>query len=273
MLESNGKLDEERSFRYVDYFPLLASQRARNNPQPGVSPRPIDFLAMRLPDGAYARAHGGREQAYWLYGDENNQLVIFTGHAGRIAVRPVRELSQDASGKIAWIPQVWRAGLPLHLFEDPELHIPPGEGRSQWLSAWHTEREWLEATNLCRYSDAVIGITEELSPVAGLISGPPGIGPVLLRYERRRRELVQADLHIFASDHWNFNVRFPNPGGNHGSFLRISTHAVWMLAGAGIQHEEIERPYDGLNFANTLLALVGRTPPLPDRVVSLAPRN
>ncbi|MGH9626017.1 MAG: hypothetical protein ACRD4G_16995, partial [Bryobacteraceae bacterium] len=90
------------------------------------------------------------------------------------------------------------------------------------------------------------------------------------RYERMRRQLVQADLHIFASNHWNFNTRFPNPGGNHGSFFRISTHAVWMLAGAGIPHETIKRPYDGLNFANTMLSLVGRTPPLPDRVVSLA---
>jgi hypothetical protein len=273
VLDGNGELDEERSFRYVDYFSLLACQRARNNPQPAVSPRPIDFTAMPLPDHAYAPERGGSQHAYWLYGDEDSQLVILTDNTGRIAVQPVRHLSQDASGKIAWIPQAWRAGLPLHLFEDPELRVPPGEDRGHWLSGWHTEREWLDAIHMCHYSDAVIGITEELGPIADLIAGPPGIGPVLLRYERRRRELVQADLHIFAADHWNFNIRFPNPGGNHGSFFRISTHAVWMLAGGGIPHETIERPYDGLNFANTLLALLGRTPPLPDRVVTLEATN
>lgn len=265
----NGKLDEEHSFRYVDYFPLLVSERARNNPQPELSPQPIDFLAMRLPDGAYAPGHGASQHAYWVYGGESNQLVILTDSAGRIAVIPVAELSQDASGKISWAPQPWRAGLPLHLFEDPKLQVPKEQDRAHWLSAWHTDREWLDATHLCRYSTAVIGLTEELRPVAPLIPGPPGIDPELLRYERMRRELVQADLHIFAADHWNFNVRFPNPGGNHGSFFRISTHAVWMLAGAGIPHDQIKRPYDGLNFANTVLALVGRTPPLPSRVVLL----
>jgi hypothetical protein len=91
----------------------------------------------------------------------------------------------------------------------------------------------------------------------------------LRRYEQRRRELVQADFHIFASDHWNFNVRFPNPGGNHGSFLRISTHSVWMMAGGGLPVRKVEEPYDSLNFASTILSLLGRTPPMPDRVVPL----
>ena len=92
---------------------------------------------------------------------------------------------------------------------------------------------------------------------------------MLIRYEKRRRELVQADFHVFAADHWNLNVRFPNPGGNHGGFFRISTHAVWMMAGGDLPGKQIEEPYDSLNFASTVLSLLGRTPPMPDRVVSL----
>jgi hypothetical protein len=115
----------------------------------------------------------------------------------------------------------------------------------------------------------VIGVTEDLSPIDENVPGPPGISARLLDYERLRRELVQPDLEIFAADHWNFNVRFPNPGGNHGSFLRISTHSVWMMAGAGVPNKSIETPYDSLNFASTLLSLLGRTPPMPDRVVEL----
>jgi hypothetical protein len=153
------------------------------------------------------------------------------------------------------------------------LHLPPGADRAQWLCGWHTEREWLEAIHETRYSNGVIGVIEELSPVADYVPGPPGISPVLLRYEKRRRELVQADFHVFASDHWNFNTRFPNPGGNHGSFLRISTHSVWMMAGAGIPAEQIDQPYDSLNFASTILSLLGKTPPMPDRVVHLDRRN
>jgi hypothetical protein len=67
---------------------------------------------------------------------------------------------------------------------------------------------------------------------------------------------------VFASDHWNFNVRNFNPGGNHGSFLRISTHSVLMFAGGeqtrlprGVQ---VDEPYDSLSFAPTILRLVGR---------------
>ena len=62
---------------------------------------------------------------------------------------------------------------------------------------------------------------------------------------------------VLANDHWNFNVRGFNPGGNHGSFLRISTHSVLLFAGgkdtgipAGLR---IETPYDSLSFVPTIL--------------------
>jgi len=34
VVDASGKLDAEHSFRSVNYFSLLASQRVRNNPQP-----------------------------------------------------------------------------------------------------------------------------------------------------------------------------------------------------------------------------------------------
>jgi hypothetical protein len=64
-----------------------------------------------------------------------------------------------------------------------------------------------------------------------------------------------------ASDHWNFDVRGFNPGGNHGSFLRISTHSTLMFAGGdktGVPRGAvIEEPYDSLSFVPTVLALTG----------------
>jgi hypothetical protein len=242
-------LDEERSFRFVDYPALLVSQRVRNVPQKALDSRPIDFIAMRLPDRA-------AEHIYELYGDAERRLLIRTDAADRIALEP-------GGG-------AWRAGLPLQLFEDPELQLPKGTDRAAWLSAWHSEREWLEATHRCRYSDGVIGIAEDLSPIEKNVPGRPGISDLALRYERRRRALVQADFHVFAADHWNFNVRFPNPGGNHGSFLRISTHSVWMMAGAGLPVRRIGEPYDSLNFTPTLLYLMGR-PAAAEQIVNLLP--
>ncbi len=265
----DGQLDDTRSFRYVNYFPLLLQQRALNNPQPQLSPNPIDFTAMALPDGLYAPEAAFPQHAYWLYRGNDRQLIILQDRAGRISLRPACNLVQDKEGLVKWVAQSWRPGLPLELFEDRQLDLPSQEDRGSWLSAWHTEAEWLSAIHECRYSNGVIGIIEELSPVAANVPGPAGIDPLLLRYEKRRRELVQADFHVFAADHWNFNVRFPNPGGNHGAFFRISTHSVWMMAGSGLSPKQIEQPYDSLNFASTLLSLLGRTPPMPDHVVNL----
>ena len=266
-VNASGKLDEAQSFRRVNNFSLLLTQRARNNPQAALPPHPIDFTAMLLPDSVDLSAG----HSYWLYGGEEDQLIVHSDNRGRIALEPVRHLLQDADGNVTWEPQPWRAGLPLRLFEDANLRVPADSNRDSdraaWLSAWHTEREWLLAIHMCKYSNGVIGVTEELSPVADNVPGPPGIDPILLRFERHRRQLVQADFQVFAADHWNFNARFPNPGGNHGAFFRISTHSVFIVAGAGVPNRTIEEPYDSLNFASTLLNLVGRTPPMPDRVV------
>jgi hypothetical protein len=66
---------------------------------------------------------------------------------------------------------------------------------------------------------------------------------------------------IVAQDHWNFDVRGFNPGGNHGSFFRISTHSVFMVAGGEKTNIpralDITTPYDSLSFVPTLLALTG----------------
>jgi hypothetical protein len=264
-----GELDETKSFRLVDYFPLLAAQRVRNNPQPSLPPNPIDFITLRLATGSVSGRVPGAKQAYWLFGSDDYQLLLFTDEHERISLKPVSRLRADPSGGISWTDERWRAGFPLHLFEDEALHIPTGTSTEQWLSSWHSESEWLDATHKCRYSNGVIGIPEEMSPVEENVPGRPGMNPLLLRYERRRRALVNSDFHVFASDGWNFNARNFNPGGNHGSFLRISTHSVWMVAGAGTPVRRVEQPYDSLNFASSVLHWLGKPVPMPDRVVSL----
>lgn len=150
VVNADGRLDEKRSFRFVDYFSLLAEQRARNNPQPALSPRPIDFTAMRLATS---------DPSYWLYADEEKQLLIQVNGAGEISVKPIQRLTQDESGKLTWVPQDWRAVLPLHLFEDPELLLPQEADRAAWLSGWHSESEWLKAIHMCQYSNGVISLS------------------------------------------------------------------------------------------------------------------
>ncbi|HEX6545127.1 MAG TPA: alkaline phosphatase family protein [Bryobacteraceae bacterium] len=276
MLDGNGNINEEQSFRHIDYFPLFAQQIVRNNPQRGISPRPIDFAAMALePDKAAAAIPDLKEplsQAIWLYGDDNHQLLeiaIRHGEDLRIRLIPVAHLAQDRNGMYSWETISWMEGLPFRLFEDSELKVPGDANRTDWLSGWHTEKEWFQAIYGCEYSNGVIGITEELLPPAQALPNLKN-GGALGRLEIERRNLVQPDLILFARDHWNFNVRNFNPGGNHGSFLRISTHSVWMMAGAGIpEGKRVESPYDSLNFASTVLHLAGKTAPIPERIVSL----
>jgi len=80
-------------------------------------------------------------------------------------------------------------------------------------------------------------------------------------FVRRQRENIEADMLIVANDHWNFDVRGFNPGGNHGSFFRISTHSTLMFAGGRKtsipQALVVDEPYDSLSFVPTVLALTG----------------
>ncbi len=269
VLNGQGGLDEQQSFRHINYFALLPKQRVRNNPEPAVSSEPIDFSATALPDAAARHFDSASSHAYWLVADDDRQLVILQRSDGAIALRPVASLCQLAGGDFQWKERTWTPGLPLEIFEDKALRLSPDADRGQWLRQWHSEREWFNAIYETRYSNGVIGITEQFSPVADNVPGTPTMPPLLLRYEKRRRELVTPDFQIFASDHWNFNARNFNPGGNHGSFLRISTHSVWMMAGANVPIATVTDPYDSLNFASTVLQMLGKTVPMPERVVSL----
>jgi Type I phosphodiesterase / nucleotide pyrophosphatase len=277
VIDGHGRLDEAKSFSYVDYFPLLAAQTVRNVPQRGLSAKPIDFMLMALPpSGIAANLSDGPSplaQAIWLYGGAEHQLVELVRHDhGQMWIRviPVAGLRQSKDGQVSWSDRAWAPGFPLRLFEDPNLAVPDAIGRASWLSAWHSEWEWFQAIHRCRYSNGVIGVTEDLLPPSQALPERPGLNPLLRRLEIRRRQLVQADFHIFATDHWNFNVRNFNPGGNHGSFLRMSTHSVWMMAGPSIPRgRHIREPHDSLNFASTLLAAAGKRPPMPDRIVNL----
>jgi hypothetical protein len=278
-VNAQGDLDERASFRHVDYLSLFSQQVIRNNPQHGVSPRPIDFLAMTLPaeQAAAGEPADGEKvsQGIWLYADEEHQIVeLIARDEGRMRIRliPCAQLQAGENGQLNWQAKNWGADFPMHLYEDGNLNIPPQANRAEWLSQWHTEREWFQAIHQCHYSDGVIGITEELLPPSVALPKADDKSP-LRQLELRRRQLVQPDFHVFAADHWNFNVRNFNPGGNHGSFLRISTHSVWMMAGAGITQGHVEEPYDSLNFASTLLHLVGRPVPMPDRVVQVGKEN
>jgi hypothetical protein len=273
VLQADGTLDVERSFSRIDYFSLLTAVRSRNNVQPGVVSNPVDIVAARIPcdrlsglDGD-ARATG----CIWVDGGPESQALILsrTDARSQVALRyvPVANLSADASGAIHFERRPWQAGFPLRIFEAPDADLPSGAARAAWLNSWHTDEEWTRALHKTHYSNGIVGLYGQLIPHAweGIDDSLPGLSDserLRRRYRARLRALVEPDLLLIASDHWNFDVRGFNPGGNHGSFFRASTHATFMLAGGeqtGIrQGFELTDPYDSLSFVPTMLALMGR---------------
>jgi hypothetical protein len=210
------------------------------------------------------------DDVVWIYGGKERQALILSREdaAGQLSLRylPVSNLTEDAGGAIHFQRAEWRAGLPLKLWEDEQLNVPRDE-RAAWLNDWHTDLEWLRAAHKTAYSNAVIGLNEQLARHhnEAFDTDVPGLSEderLLRRLRHRQRELVEADLLVLANNHWNFDVRGFNPGGNHGSFFRISTHSTLMIAGGertGVPiGRVVDEPYDSLSFVPTVLALTGQ---------------
>jgi hypothetical protein len=258
VLAPDGLLDFARSFERIDYPPLLASLTVRNNVQAAVGSHPIDFLAMRIPT-----------EGIWLFAADDKQALIQSREtrAGGTELRylPIRQLHQNADGSIHYQPATLGPGFPLRLFEDENLSIPPGDrteaDREAWFSSWHSESDWFRATHQTAYSNGIIALHEQFLPPAIAPHADDPDATLLARFNQRRRRLAEPDFLIFANDHWNFNVRNFNPGGNHGSFLRASTHSILLFAGGadtGIpRHQQVQEPYDSLSFVPTILDLMG----------------
>lgn len=272
VLNPSKELDLERSFVRVNNFDVLHRQRVRNNVQEGVSSRPVDFVTVRIPLDSVADAlpQGQRptEDPVWLYSGEAKQALILAREnaAGERSYRylPVAGLKQDASGKVAFRVLDWEYGLPLKYLEDQNFGVPLST-RTAWLGDWHSEDEWLRATHMTLYSNAIIGLNEQLDRHPVFDSGKADLTAdekLIRRFRQRQRDISQADMMILANNHWNFDVRGFNPGGNHGSFFRVSTNSTFMIAGGsntGIpQGLRVERPYDSLSVAPTLFRLMGK---------------
>ncbi len=271
-VNSDGSLDFARSFLRLDYFTMLHGVTVRNNVQQGVTNRPVDLIATRLTRDLVQPLINESdidEDVIWITAGASRQALLLSrrGPDGQLMLRylPVCYLRQDANGKLQFQRIDWQAGLPLQMFEDPNL-VVPGNNRAAWLSEWHSDVEWLQAAHRTHYSNGFVGLHEELARHHNERLSPddPALSDserLMRHYARRKRELVEPDMLIVANDHWNFDVRGFNPGGHHGSIFRIATHSVFMIAGGSNtklpQALTIEEPYDSLSLMPTLLALTG----------------
>ncbi|MCP9495806.1 MAG: alkaline phosphatase family protein [Pyrinomonadaceae bacterium MAG19_C2-C3] len=302
VVKPDGTLDMERSFAYVNYFALMTEQAVRNNVQPGVEKHPVDFVAVRLASNLVAQLADKdkdlrADEAVLLYKDVAHQALILARRDaspdGKLHLRfvPIKNLFENEDGNLSFETASFTTGLPLALWEDANLSVPidatftsnavtisqsasqsapdtvSKNTRAAWLNEWHTDYEWLNAVHRTSYSNGVIGVIEHfsrhpISPLAASDSFSDTDARLLHRFRTRQRALVETDLFIHANNHWNFDVRGFNPGGNHGSFHRISTHSTLMFAGGaatGIPRGAVvEQPYDSLDFVPTVMRLTNR---------------
>jgi hypothetical protein len=270
VIDAGGRLDTAASFSRVNYFQVFTSQTVRNNVQPAVGNRPVDFLATVVPREAFGDVLSGdlRPDAdpIWLYVDGQRQALLLT-HKGpegmSIRYLPVSWLTASADGSIGFEPRDWAAGLPLKIFEDLALDAPTAD-RVAWLNEWHTEAEWLKAVHRTQYSNGIIGLIEQLArhDLPTETMGLTADQQLVRRFRERQRSLAEADMLIMASEFWNFDVKGFNPGGNHGSFFRKSTNSTFMLAGGDLtgipRGLRVEEPYDNLSVLPTIFRLMGR---------------
>jgi hypothetical protein len=260
VLAADGSLDIARSFERIDYPPLLASLSVRNNVQAALGSHPVDFQAMSIPKAGFAFPPGDlpTEDPIWLYASEDKQALILC-RGNELRYLPIHGLHQDAGGSVHFERAEFAPGFPLHIFEDENLAVPRDQ-RDTWLNSWHSDSDWFQATYQTAYSNGIVALHEQFLPPIIAQSADPDAA-LVARFNQRRRRLAEPDFMIFANDHWNFNVRNFNPGGNHGSFLRASTHAILLLAGGvdtGVPHAlEVQAPYDSLSFVPTILELMG----------------
>jgi hypothetical protein len=240
-----SRLDLRESLRHLNYFAELRSIAVRNNVQKDVGTKPVDFVATQTPQGI------------WLYADDTHQALIQsrTSPDGSLELRcvPVSHLRGEPDGSVSWSQGNWSPDLPMALPNDFD---------------WHTDLEWLAMAPKLKYSNGIVGLHEQFLTPEPLFEG----SNLARRFEHRRRQLVQPDLILFANDHWNFNVRGFNPGGNHGSFFQASTRSILMFAGGellGVPHPlVIDQPYDSLSLVPTILTLLGKnTSGLPGPVI------
>ncbi|HEU4834699.1 MAG TPA: alkaline phosphatase family protein [Pyrinomonadaceae bacterium] len=272
VVNSDGSLNAEQTFVRVNYFSLLHGISVRNNVQRGITNRPVDLIATRISRELVLPLINERdidEDVIWMSAGADRQALLLSRRNanGELSLRylPINGLTQDASGRLQFKQISWQAGLPLQIFEDPNLNIPVAD-RTAWLSEWHSDSEWLAALHKTHYSNGLVGLHEELARhyIESLSTNDSRLSQderLMKEYARRKRELVEPDLLIVAQDHWNFDVRGFNPGGNHGSFFRVSTHSTFMVAGGSKtnipQALDIVTPYDSLSYVPTLLALTG----------------
>ncbi|HNX68841.1 MAG TPA: alkaline phosphatase family protein [Candidatus Omnitrophota bacterium] len=208
---------------------LLRIDLSARNKFPGqTDPHPVRFIFVKLAkDLVYILGQNG---AAALLRIEENQSKL------RYRYTPVRDVSQDAAGKLSW--QEPAGADPFGYLTDPKFHAPDA---SKFLANFHDDREWLEATYETDFPEAVSALAHSFSWRPDLERLAPSEDP---------------DICLSATPGWNFRIEDTN-GVDHGAINRDAMRATLMLSGPNIRSGTDTKPHRLIDVTPTLFQLLG----------------
>ena len=179
-------------------------------------PHPVDLLMFKVDaDTIYLRRFDDTEALLFRHIEADGKE--------KYRYLPVKNFSQDAEGLLHY--EESNTGDPLGYLHDSGFRV---EGdRLVFLTEWHDEQEWLEATYQTQFPDAVTALWKSLGWNHAL--------------EESAAKSRNPDLVLSASPGWNFRIEDIDSA-DHGSLRAESMRITCMISGKGIKIGEIETP-------------------------------
>ncbi len=215
----------------VNLLETLAAFRPEE--APGLA-NPVDLVLVKLDDAKVL-----------VYRSATNQAIIHidrdAAHGERYRYEPVQRISQDADGRYQWQPGA-PGEDPLGYVRDPAVQRAVGNGSVMaWLQQPHDAREWLAATAMTDYPDAIVGMAKFFSWQSPVQDLGPARDP---------------DLLVTAARGWTFRSD-GTEGTDHGSPLPEAMRMTLCFSGPGIRHGVLLEPHRIVDVMPTILTMVG----------------
>lgn len=269
----------------MNYFEIISNFEAANAPANGLR-NPFDIIVAKAPVAStepplrqlrLLAEDQHLSQAVWVKSSardhprKGGEALILQATDGRIAYVPVKNLQQQADGRITF--SLADDLDPLALLRGPGFVPGADVSPLEWMRAFHPVDEWLRATYQTEYGVTVNTLLDVMDDPTPEFVDAPDFQKYLIycsseqmkqRYLRglkRKYANQQPDFIVWANDLWNFNSKAITSGGSHASLVPIVARTTFMVWGGdhtGIARgRTIDDVVTTLDIAPTLFRAVG----------------
>lgn len=269
----------------MNYFEIMSNYRAANAPANGRR-NPFDVIVKKVPAEQIRPAllsHGflsGGERlrnVLWVKSTargnprKGGEALIVEARDGRLKYLPVKDLEQGADSSFEFAEADDRD--PLALLAGDGFEPVGGGPRLRWMRAFHPLRQWLRATYMTEYANAVTMFVDIFNdPVPEFVDNPDFQKYLIyfsseemkqryLRGLKRKHASLQPDLIVWAEELWNYNSKARTSGGTHAGLRPMvarTTFLAWGGDDTGVARgKTVSEPALTLDFVPTLLQAVG----------------